>query len=82
MLKETNNFNDIIDGVTCKVTKYDHFLYRGNHIKVTGFVGLWNITYYIAIDQDDQILALYNYDRDYLQLKVNPDHYPNKPQEA
>ena len=57
--------------------RYDHYHYHGRHIKVTTFLGMYNSTYYIAIDEDDQILALYNYDTGVIQLKVDPDIYPS-----
>lgn len=79
MLKITDNFDDIIDGLTGKDTHYDHYHYHGHHIKVTTFLGLYNSTYYIAIDDNDQILALYNYDTGVIQLKVDPDYYPSLP---
>lgn len=79
MLKITDNFDDIIDGLTCKDMRYDHYYYHGHYIKVTTFLGMYNSTYYIAIDDDDQILALYNYDTGVIQLKVDPDYYPNLP---
>ncbi len=79
MLKITDNFDDIIDGLTCKDTRYDHYFYGGNHIKITTFLGMYNSTYYVAIDENDTILALYNYDTGVIQLKVDPDYYPNKP---
>lgn len=77
MLKITDNFDDIIDGLTCKDMRYDHYYYNGRHIKVTTFLGMYNSTYYIAIDEDDQILALYNYDTGVIQLKVDPYDYPS-----
>lgn len=79
MLKITDNFDDIIDGLTGKDMSHDHYHYHGHHIKVTTFLGLYNSTYYIAIDDNDQILALYNYDTGVIQLKVDPDYYPNFP---
>lgn len=79
MLKITDNFDDIIDGLTGKDMHYDHYHYHGHHIKVTTFLGLYNSTYYIAIDDNDQILALYNYDTGVIQLKVDPDYYPSFP---
>lgn len=79
MLKITDNFDDIIDGLTCKDMRYDHYHYHGRHIKVTTFLGMYNSTYYIAIDENDQILALYNYDTGVIQLKVDPDYYPSLP---
>ena len=72
-MKKVNNFDELVD--LCKNGDVGEYIYKNRKIKIIDFCGIYDITFYIAIDESFNTVIIYNYDDDIISSRVDPLKY-------